>query len=58
MVVEIGICNGCGVWLKTAPTEVADEDGRTMCEKDKGTFSLLFGYLRNILGYILKGGET
>jgi len=35
VVVEIGICNGGGVWLKTAPTKVADEDGRTMCEKDK-----------------------
>ena len=55
MVIHTSVCNGSGDWLKTAATEIAGGGGRTMCETDKGTFKLQFGY---ILGYILKGGET
>ena len=40
----------------TAATEVAEGDGRSICETDKGTFVIQIDFY--ILGYILKGGET
>ena len=42
VVAHISICNWSGDWLKTAATEIAEGDGRTMCETDKGTFRIYF----------------
>ena len=54
--VEISVCNGGGVWLKTAPTEVAEGGGRSMCETDK---ALLEFKLVNFIYFTLytKGGR-
>ena len=47
VVADISICNGSGVWLKTAPTEVAEGGGRTMCEADRALldFNLVIFYI-------------